>query len=142
MENANQKCTWFSFCPLHSLRFTSYITLIHNIMQTTNTNINSPFKWYENLLCYEFIIKLLYIIFHQKRETTERVGSRTTSNECSTTGQKIHYIAEILREGKLRGLVSFKISMNINGFSKSWPTMWFGCHPIFVNKNSWTNVQW
>lgn len=68
-------------------------------------------------ICYELIIKLLYIIFHQKRETTERVGSRT--NECSTTGQKIHYIAEILREGKLRGLVSFKISMNINGFSKS-----------------------
>lgn len=85
-------------------------------------------------ICYELIIKLLYIIFHQKRETTERVGSRT--NECSTTGQKIHYIAEILREGKLRGLVSFKISMNINGFSKSCPTMWFGCHSIFVNKNS------
>lgn len=52
------------------------------------------------------------LIFQQQqkiRKTTERVGSRT--NECPTTGQKIYYIAEVLREGKPRGLVRFNLSM-------------------------------
>lgn len=61
----------------------------------------------------------MLIFLQQKkiRKTTERVGSRT--NECPTTGQKIYYIAGVLREGKPRGLVRFNLSMNIYGFLKN-----------------------